>query len=490
MTTYTPFFFAWPSIIDSLYPGADTVTAMILGGLTITLTSVPMLLLAVCTPRAGANYVTLSRGLHPLFGMFESWTRIVQMPLINGIIAYFGAQFISTSILIMGKILGSPELTSLGNFLGTFQMLIVVALIANVISGIICIRGVHLLSYVMVGSAIITTISVLIMIFLFATSNAQAGWDATWGTGAYNEIVNVATKNGWSTHPASLNATWPAVLSVAGYIFPNNIMPLAGEVSKPKRSFMLSFIGSGIFLTVLSAVLTGVQFACYGSFINKYTYVIWNGYASQLTLNPTVQPNLILFSSVLTRNPIMLIMMGPVIGIMAGIINIPTGYYWFERPFFAMAFDHFGPEALAKVHPRWHTPYWGVILCLILSLIFTVGIAFIPYLSSVSFFIANGIAALWWSFAATVLPYFRPSIYRVGFQWSIKKVSVMTIIGALSAAWGMYILFAGLTGVDPGSIVINVLTYLAAMIYFVYYLNRAYGKGLDVDKIFLTVPPE
>lgn len=489
ITTFTPWFFVWPSIISSLYPGVYEIWAIILGGLGITIMSLPMLFLAVAMPRGGANYVTLSRGLHPIFGFFESWTRIIMMPIINALIGIFAAQFISTGLTIIGKVTGNSGLASIGLSLSSTEATIAIAILANVISGLLCLSGVHLLSWVMTVGALIGCASTLLMIGLFLTTPAQTAWDATWGNGAYQEIIDVATKNGWKPVPHDWGVTTAAVLSVTGWIYPNNLMPLAGEVSKPRTSLAVSFIGSGIFLTVLAASLTAAQLKCYGDFISMYTYVVQKGLTDQLKLNPGLESNLILFSSSLTSNNAILWVIGPITGIVTGILNIPTGYYWMERPLFAMAFDGLAPEIFSRVHPRFHTPYYSTLTCLVLSLLCVFLTIPIPYLYSLSFFLACGIANLWWCLAAVVLPFHRPEIYKSGYQWEVKGFPLTVVISIIASFLAFYILFMGLTEMDATSILVNIILYIIAVVHYVGAMHYLRTKGIEPDKIFSIVPP-
>jgi APA family basic amino acid/polyamine antiporter len=486
-----PWYFLLIAIMPFLFPGANIVISFVLAGIVVIIYGVALALQCVCMPRAGANYVVIARGLHPLFGMMEGWRAIIWNPIANATNSFIAAGFLSTAFLATGSLLRSPSLSATGQALTSTGALIGIALALVIVGGLIDFFGAGTLKRSMVILSGITIIGTLAMIAIFIAhppASVPAAWDSVWGNGAYNEIVNVAKANGYKPAAFSWDATIGCVLVARGFLYPDNASPLVGEMSSPTRTIMIGIGFSGVILALFAVGASGSLIYSFGDFISMYNFVI-NGYASQLKLNPGLSPNLSVFAASLTPNLTLstIILLIPFIS-MIGLI--PHGYFWTTRPMFAMAFDRYMPKTMAYVSPRWHAPTHSWIYCFLMQVVFVVVSAFIPIVLSVSLFILGTLLVIWWSLSAITLPFQRPRIYERGYKWEIAGFPVMAIIGLVSAVLEYVILYTGVATVSTLSIYITVAIMGLGMLGYMVFSQRNRKMGLEPEKIFSEVPPE
>ena len=486
-----PWYFLLIAIMPFLFPGANVVLSFVFAGIVVIIYGVALALQCVCMPRAGANYVVIARGLHPLFGMMEGWRAIIWNPIANATNSFIAAGFLSTALLATGALLHDSSLTATGQALTSREALIGIALALVVVGGLIDFFGAGTLKRSMVILSGITIIGTVIMIATFLVhpaASVPAAWDSVWGNGAYNEIVNVAKANGWKPAAFSWDATIGCVLVARGFLYPDNASPLVGEMSSPTRTIMVGIGFSGVILALFAVGASGSLTYSFGDFISMYNFVI-NGYASQLKINPGLSPNLSVFAASLTPNLTLstVILLIPFIS-MIGLI--PHGYFWTTRPMFAMAFDRYMPKTMAYVSPRWHAPTHSWIYCFLMQVVFVVISAFIPIVLSVSLFILGTLLVIWWSESAITLPFQRPRIYDRGYKWEVAGFPVLAILGLVSAVLEFVILYTGVATVSTLSIYITVAIMGLGMLGYMVFSQRNMKMGLEPEKIFSEVPPE
>jgi APA family basic amino acid/polyamine antiporter len=489
----SPWFFMFIAMLPFMFPGCSVTLSFIIAGIIVTFQGLALALMMVCMPRSGGNYVVIARGLHPLFGMLEGWRAVVWNPIADAVVSYFAAGFLGASILIYGQIVHNPQLTSLGQYISTDKgALLSITLALLVMGALLDFFGARWLKRFMVVISGLTVVGILLMIGLFLAhppASVPSAWDAVWGSGAYKEIVEVAKANGWTKPSFSLAATGASLLVATGFLYPNNVAPLGGEVAKPRVSFMVGIGLSGLALMGLSAGIAAAMEYSLGDFLHMYDFVVMGGHANQLKLNPGIQPSTSFFASSLTTNP-GLALFSALTPFIAVIGLIPMGYFWTTRPFYAMAMDRYSPEKFAYIHPRWHSPVYSVLYCFILSVIVAILSLYIPVILSISLFIYGTLLPIFWGWAAMTLPFHRPEIWNRGFRATVGGFPLMSIFGFITTAVYFYVLFMGIRTVDPLSIAVTIILLMNSTFWYLYYTYQNKKKGIDVDKIFAAVPPE
>ena len=487
-----PWYYWFIAILPFIFPGCDPVISFGLAGLLVIIYGIVLALELLCMPRAGGNYIVVSRGLHPIFGMMEGWRAVIWNPIANATCSFLAAGFLATAIQGIGVLTKSPSLVEASAFWNTTQGTIIIALILIVVGGMIDFFGPGTLKRAMVILSGITVIGTLLMIgLLLSVSPADIPrmWNMAWGQGAYEEIINVAKANGWSPAAFSWDATVAAVLTCRGFLYPDNVSPLAGELSEPRKTILIGIGFSGVILALFAIGASASLMHAYGDFVAAYDYVVMGGYTDQLKINPGLSPSLALFAASLTTdvNIASFVLLIPFIS-MIGLI--PHGYFWTTRPFFALAFDRYVPKIFAHVSDRWHIPTYSWLYCFLMQIIFVFVASVYPIILSISLFILGTLLVIWWSLAGITLPFHRPHIYRRGLKLEIGGFPVMAILGIISAAAEYVVLYTGVKNVDPLSIYITVAIITWAMIMYAVASWYNLKRGIEPEKLFSEVPPE
>jgi len=483
-----PWYYLFIATLPFIYPGVNPVISFILAGLLVIIYGLVLAFELVCMPRAGGNYLVIARGLHPVYGMLEGWRSVIWNPIANATCSFLAASSLADGIRAVGIYTNSPNMVSTGNFLATTQGTILIALALVVVGGLIDFFGPGTLKRSMIilsGITIIGTLAMIGLLVINGPSGAPSMWDAVWGSGAYQEVLDVAIKNGWKPAAFSWASTSAAILTCRGFMYPDNVSPLAGEMSKPKKTIMIGIGFSGVILALFAAGASASLMYAYGDFVSAYDFVIMGGYVDQLTINPGLSPNLAIFAASLTTNIpfssfVLLIPFISIIGL------IPHGYYWTTRPFFAMAFDRYAPKVFATVSDRWHIPIYSWLYCFLMQIIFVFIAAAFPIVLSVSLFILGTMLVIWWSMTGITLPFTRPHIWERGIYIPLPLMIGLSLV---STVLEYYVLFTGVANVDPLSLVITlaIMGFGLAMYAIMSYVNRK--RGIDINAIFAEVPP-
>lgn len=483
-----PWYFWFIATLPFLFPGVNPVISFGLAGVIVIIYGIVLAFQMVCMPRAGGNYVVIARGLHPLFGMMEGWRAVIWNPIANATCSFLAAAFLVTGIKAMGVLTNSPGLVDTAVSLSSTEATVAIALVLVFVGGAIDFFGAGTLKRSMVILSGITIIGVIIMMLLFVITGpggAPSTWDAVWGSGAYDEVMTVAADTGWAPAAFSWTSTSAAILVCRGFLYPDNVSPLAGEMSKPRKTIMVGIGFAGVLLAFFAIGASATLMYSYGDFVSAYNHVMVNA-ADQLVINPGLDPNLAVFSASLTTNIalssfLFLIPFISVIGL------IPHGYFWTTRPFFAMAFDRYAPKIFAHVSDRWHIPTYSWAWCLALQIIFVILSSVWVEMLSISLFILGTLLVLWWSIAGLTLPFTRPHIWKRGVAIPIP---LMILLALASTILQYYTLFTGLAAVSELSLYVTlaIMAIGMGMYALMSYLNVQ--KGIDIDKIFAEVPPE
>jgi len=171
------------------------------------------------------------------------------------------------------------------------------------------------------------------------------------------------------------------------------------------------------------------------------------------------------------------------------------------RMIFAAAFDRVLPEAAARVSDRSHVPYVALILIMVPSVLVSAVYAFWPpfvtYTLDASLVI--GVMFFGTAIAATILPWWKPALYQKSpiAKYSILGIPIISIGGFLTVlvlGWTIAEWLENATygiGVEtPGSIIyLGILYGIAILVYVVAYLVRR-SQGVDLAVIHAEIPAE
>jgi APA family basic amino acid/polyamine antiporter len=175
-------------------------------------------------------------------------------------------------------------------------------------------------------------------------------------------------------------------------------------------------------------------------------------------------------------------------------------YLAFSRDFLMAGRDELFPKQFAKLHPKYRTPIPGLTLLLIVGIIFL--ITFIPLFgpqfgiatTAVLLSAVTGVVVLILQIplciAAIRLHNKFPELHEnSGFKPSIRAIKVMSILGAISSAVFVLLLF---TDPDAGLIIsLIVFPYIGIGI-IIYFIRKAMLKkrGIDIGEVVKSWPKQ
>jgi APA family basic amino acid/polyamine antiporter len=497
-------------------PGANYPLALILGGLMLVIAGAVILLLAAATPRASSDYVAISRTLHPILGYIEAFMNIGVNAWVFGALAYFQAWYWGSFLIQAGVPTNNAYLIGLGSWMSSETTLgIGLGFLIVIIFSLINLVGMKTWKW---------TINVLFVIALaagvitiggafYGVSIGQSGvatlWDQTYGQGAWQEIINVAQSSGWADYiakstgdaavwgwpgPTAASATLVAMVPAA-YAFwgMDAANYVAGEVSAPKRSFILGVLAAMVVTFVYYMLIALPTLSMYGQFTSFYNYVMFGGHGTDLLkINPIQTPTIaVMVASMFGKIApwaAIIVTLGVAIWVLNGLpvySIIPT------RIMFAMSFDRFMPQKFAEVNPRFRTPQWSILLTAIIALIFVVVTALNPWFYAISVIAAVFVRWLFASWTAMILPYQRPDLYEQGYTGKISKIPVITIIGAVSTVTMSVLFIIGISQIaaDYISLTWFLLWFIVGALLFAYFLARNSARGVKIETLFREIPP-
>ena len=450
--------------------------------------------LTVVMPRAGGDYVFISRTLSSPLGFVASFLFFVAVLISAGSGSYWAFAETGTQLSFAGQALGDSSLTALGNLLtpwstGSPWTLFSVGLLVLAIGGVATAAGGRIFR-VLIYSFFAYGILVLALVLGVFFIHSHADFVQAYGTyfqGGVPKVFSDALTKGYTpgTTMATIGAIVPLLFVSVG---PYPVMQtVGGEIKHPRRNLLYGLVLAEIVSIAVWFSLTFILDRVVGiSFLEAWTVTVGGGSSTVPTAFVTVlEPS---------RALLWLIVIGLFIG------NI--GWSWLSivflsRLIMAWSFDRILPSALAHVDDRFHTPTTAVLL--------TCGLAVIPmYLGYFTSFITAQVNAIFlysivWFLAAVsalIIPFRRKSIYESSAgRLEILRVPVISILGLTGIILFAYLGFNALINPAIGPfqygaqvatatiVVIPIILYLAS-----YYFNKR--RGIDLSKLSSQLPPD
>jgi basic amino acid/polyamine antiporter, APA family len=495
----------------AVFPAANIALGVLICGIVL----VPMWYtyswLSASMPRSGGDYVFQTRILSGWIG-FGSTLMGAFMAMLYAAFAgwMFAAVGAAPMFAVWGYAANNMGLLNIANWLASTTGVIVVSLVILFTSTFTMVRGMG--AFVRVQWILFwgLIVSLVIMIFVLLTTsqatfvanfNAFYAWAAGINVpgGFHQQLINDVKASG-----IDLNAPidWIQTLGVAA-IAANSLVwavlavQQLGEIKGANAVKNTNFfiVGSGVFSTVLMAILAALIFKAGGTeFIRAASIASFSG-----QINAPVQPWLGFMVSIANKNPLIvfLICFGFICNAYQVMHNVMIQA---GRIVFAAAVDRLFPDWLSKVNPRFHSP---VNMHVVLAVM--IGIWIIAYnLTPVGAISLSAAAAFMIYFALTCLagalfPYLKSvrGIYKASPVANLKLAGIpmITIMGSIGSI--ISIVFLVLFLVFPSLGVFNPVSLIAiagSLVLFVvyYFIRRAYLKniGIDVELAFHQLPPD
>jgi amino acid transporter len=472
----------------AFYPGANLYLTAILTFLFVIPTSLVFAYFAASMPRSGADYVYVSRVLHPALGMMSSWNNTVWWFIYGGVPSAFFAQFgLAPLFSTVGQMAGISWMQSFGTWLasdwGTFiaGTALIVLLVA------IFSRSMHLFFRVQNVLFFVSLISIalIMLIWLF---KSRAGILDSLGQGlgqnALRGLGSAAKEAGFATAPFSLKFTILAGTWIyINLVFNQSSAYIGAEVKRARSLQLWAMPVTAIVCTVYLLVFLALADKAIGL----------------KTLGQLSATQGLLFTQVAA--------FGSGSTLIAVLILVPfvfQSYTWLpgqianaSRNFLAYGLDGLMPQWVAKVSERNNTPVNALVLVGAGSILALAGFVWIPVFATLVGIFGFILGFLLVSAAAIAFPYRLPQVFDASpVRWRVAGIPLVSILGGLSfvtlliMAWAFLTdPSAGLNG-HPGLVWMNVLIFASGFV--IYYVAKAVqrSRGIDITKAFQQLPVE
>jgi amino acid transporter len=473
----------------AFYPGANLYLTAILMLLIVLPTSLVFAFFAAAMPRSGADYIYVSRTLHPALGMMSSFNNTVWWFLYGGVPSAFFAQFgVGPFFSTIGQMAGMTWMANLGAWFvsdwGTFitGSALIVALVAIFSRSLRLYFRVQntlfflsLISFLLVGLVWLLRSESGIM----ASLGQGLGQDTLRGLGQSAAEAGFAAGGPFSLKWTILAGTWVYI----NLVFNQSSAYIGGEVKRASRlqlwSMPVAAIAAVALLLILLALADGAlglerigelaasqgllftQIAAFGSGSTLIAFIIMAAFIFQ---SYTWLPGQITNAS---------------------------------RNMLAYSVDGLMPQWLGAVHPRFHTPVNALVVVGAGSIFALAGFVWVPDFATLVGIFGFILGFMIVSVAAMAFPFrLRDSFESSPVNARIAGIPWMSVVGALSfvtlaiMAWAFLTdPSAGLNG-KPGLIAMNIVIFFSGLVIYAVARTVQRNRGVDLSKRFAEIPIE
>ena len=460
-------------------------------------------------PRAGGEYVYLSRVVSPVVGSVAGLGIAVVFTYILSTNAHFAAQFTPFMLSGFGQVFHSSTLTNAASTVTSTGWIFGISLIVMVVVALLSLSSVKLVARIIFGLIVLQVVAFVVLMIVLAASS-RSGFASSLATfsnhpNAYQAILSAGKANGVAigSSVASMVAIIPfMVLNYNGVLYSYYV---GGELRRPNRTYLYASVVSLVVLLVLwggvwallrtkvglpfmqSQANLGASFpTAYGKVTSLSSVSGGLGYGMILTSNPIAR---LLFATAVPLAEI---------AVNLAFVTVTT------RVLFAQAFDRLLPVSVAKVGERNHAPNVAIAIVLVVGAGFCWITSYVKTLSNIvalqSLFFA--LILLAGGVAATFLAWRRPDLLMSetgagsaeARQAFLRKV---TIVGVTTTVLALFTIFeivshTSVYGKFSAESIITMLIVLGAgpVIYLIARAIRRQRDSLDLSLAMHELPPE
>jgi APA family basic amino acid/polyamine antiporter len=492
----------WIFSFAPFIPEGSLIWAISLAGLYLVFQAVTYASLIAVMPRAGGDYVWMSRVLGGGIGFVlavTGWWFI----LWHWVPIY--ANILNVQVLVpLATILGLDGVAGFfGQPAGVFTASMIVAILASILIALgmrtyariqkVCFYGGVLGLGIMLVLLLVNSNADFVSAF---NSEAKELYGA--GGNAYQQTIEAGSIE--SAGPVSF-AFVPTMFLIPMIVFfnlwSNWGATLYGEVrgaSDFRRNIYA--MGGALIVTSIVAVIMLLLFA--KTFGWDFYYAANNAYWSGAENAPvSVWPYPGLLAAFFFDNPILQFILVSLLALWffgwVGSVFLSS-----TRVVFAVAFDRVLPEWVSKTS-RNGVPYAALALMLLpsipISYFYAFGENFATYTLDATLVIA--ITFLGSAIAAAVLPWRKPEIYNASpiARYTVLGIPLVTVSAVLFAAFLIFCLFKWLTDVtygvnNPQSLIYMLVLYGVALAMYVVFRLVRRAQGMDLNMVYDEIPEE
>jgi len=458
-------------------------------------------------PRAGGEYVYLSRIVSPAVGSIAGLGIAVVFTYVLSTNAHFAAQFTPFMLSGFGSVFHSTALANAATSVTSNGWIFVISLIVMVIVTLLSLFSVKLVARIIFGLIMLQVLAFVVLMIVLAV-NSKTDFQSVLSTfshhpGAYQAIISAAKSNGvvFGSSIASMIAIVPfMVLNYNGVLYSYYV---GGELRRPGRTYLYASVVSIVVLVILWGGVWALLRA-------KVGLPFMQAQANLAIANPAAYAKITSLNSVagglgygmlLSSNPISQLLFSTAVPFAEIAVNLAFVTVT-TRVLFAQAFDRLLPVQFAKVSERTHSPNVAIAIVLIVGSAFCYLTTFVNLGNIVAqqslFFcmilLAGGVAAAF-------LPSRRPDliITESGVSDAEKQAFLrkVTIVGVATTVLALFTIFeivshTSVYGKFSAESIITLIVVLGAgpVIYLIARNVRRQRSSLDLAMAMHELPPE
>jgi amino acid transporter len=485
--------------LPSVLPGANPFWAHVITAVAVVFPTLLFAYFVRLMPRAGGDYVFVSRTLHPVVGFVANFSLVVWFLLAAALLGNLAAPFaLSPAFATIGAVAESAWFTTAAADVASRDWGFALGAITMVLAAVsVSLPLRHTLRIVkLVFGFVAIGLVVTIAVLLFSSRDDFRAAVTEFG-GDYDGVIAAATAAGY---PGGTPIDWgntllglPVAFVAYGYAF---LGVYAGsELRSPRTSGRLAMFTALGVMAVIGAGLMALAWRTFGiDFLGAATALSDAGSEEY----PFAAPSFFFFfvSMLLDSAPLVAVVMASfAVAWMA--VAVPS-FMIASRSLFAWAFDRIVPTRLSEVHPRTGTPVVGNMVLLAVTLAF-LAIAVYAEEQFLDLFFGASMAVIITlivvGIAGTVFPFRQRGMWEASGDRRVAGVPLMSLVGvAATAVWiYMFAVFAFEDALGANISVVwwgIVVIFVAALAIYSgsYLLNRR--RGVDISLAFRELPPE
>jgi amino acid transporter len=519
----TGMFTSFVLIYAFFWPGANLFLGILIGTIGATFQTLVYAMFVSTMPRAGGEYVWMSRTLPwPIIGYvlpLVGWCMVLPIWCVLEAVGLSGLY-----LQPMAAALGNMDaalwfMTPDGVFMSSIVVIVVIVLVT--VAGMKWCGRLMSSSYVVGG--LISAIVITIVLLSFTQSQFIAAHDSFYAknlgiSGAYQAVIDEA-KVAWQWPIYGLGEwTWAPTLSFVALLAYANAWsmwgaPLYGEVrgaSEMKVSFLSmggsNLLNTGLLVILLLAWIRLVGYDFFQASNLLYGTFVFSGFdptAASLLYQgtkvwPMLWPSPLVVVLQITGNAFITIVLGILVTYYALVLWC-LGYLPAIRILFAMAFDRVLPSPVAGLYTTRKIPIVGLAVIVAFGLANAALYIYVPGFVTLTMM---GTVVLVISFIATsltaiVLPRRLPALWNasVASKYKIGRIPLVSIAGIISSFFFGWIIYKWISDPTFGvAVPISAAYFLAYYIgaIILYLVMKSYRKrqGIDINLIHREVPVE
>jgi APA family basic amino acid/polyamine antiporter len=462
--------------------------------------------LLAAIPRAGGEYVYLSRIVSPVAGSVAGIGIAVVFIYVLAANAHFAATFTPFMLTALGSAFSSSSIANAANHVGTNLAVVLISCGVMVIVGLASFFSLRVLAKIILWLIGIQLLAFIVLAFLLA-DHSHSDFVAAFGRftqhpGAYQAMLSLGKSNGlvYGTAFGAMVAIIPfMVLNYNGVLYSYYV---GGELRRPGRTYLYaSAISIGLLVVVWGGVWALLRHTAGLHFMQAQANLgAGSPDAYAKITNLSSQAGGLGYGLVLSGDPISKILFGVAVPVAEVAVNLAFVAVT-TRVLFALAFDRMLPVSVAKVDERNHAPIVaigivvaiGIGFCILTTYANLTNIVALESLFFALILLAGGVAA-------TFLALRRPDLVTKAGKTDVERwmgLPKITWIGGATTALALFtiievVVHSSVYGKFSAESVATLIIVLLAgpVVYLIASTLRRSRNQLDIGMAMRELPPE